>query len=72
MNWHKISEELPPENKPILFRRQWGICLNNYNYFVGRFDAKYNDIYADRAHNSNIQDWEEWTEIEPPEDSKDD
>ena len=72
MKWHKISEELPPENKPVLFRKDGLTCLNDYSYLAGRFNVKYGHIYTYLSgHNSNIQVWPEWTEIEPPEEEKD-
>jgi hypothetical protein len=80
MKWHKISEELPPENEPILFRKpEDSTCENsymsdsNYMYHVGTVVREWSEIYSYIIrHQSWIEDWSDWTLIEPPEENNND
>lgn len=68
MKWHKISEELPPENKLLLFK-----CREYSLYRVGFYKLlkrrKLQVVIEMRPFCDKqiyLCDFSHWTEIEPP------
>jgi len=80
MNWHKVSEELPPEFKIVLLYKYND--RNNIPAFAPQdaFDYKLGFYLAGESNcwhtlDGNyltINSFTDWTEIEPPEESEDD
>lgn len=81
MKWHKVAEELPPEDVHVL------LCRNIYvkdddllsDYHVGYIDSEFGCLYEDpfiwtlsqdRCDHFSPDTFSHWAEIEPPEEDK--
>jgi hypothetical protein len=64
MKWHKISEELPPENKPLLFKsKEWVVT----KYVGAKYKKGINEIFPYiGCCTLSLTYFSHWAEIEQP------